>query len=60
MDEVEFNLEEEYQGDDSWNVQFLRSITSQSCQVLNILFIIDQLTSAYDLRGSINIFFNGT
>jgi len=33
VDEEEFNLEEEYQGEDSWNVQFLRSITSQSCQV---------------------------
>ena len=33
--EEEFNLDADlYEGDDSWNVQFLRSITSQSCQVL--------------------------
>ncbi|XP_063685823.1 uncharacterized protein LOC134819675 isoform X2 [Bolinopsis microptera] len=32
LDESEYNLEEVYEGDDRWNVQFLRSITSQSCQ----------------------------
>ena len=34
FDEEEFNLEEVYEEEDSWNVQFMRSITSQSCQVV--------------------------
>lgn len=34
LDEEEFNMEEDvYDGEERWTVQFLRSITSQSCQV---------------------------